>query len=201
MRHQAAGFNRDHTPARTAQRMLSFLKRLQGQGQGDGERSRRWLARPSQAGPREDPQAPRHGRHGALRPGRALDEAFYEELETVLLTADVGVGATAALIGGNACARAARRLYRRERSCAKRCAARSSRCCEPLAAPLDGGRAPAVRDHARRRERQPARRLPSASSRITTRARARRCCSPPATPSAPPRASSSSHGASATTSR
>jgi fused signal recognition particle receptor len=33
-----------------------------------------------------------------FRPGRALDETLYEELETALLTADVGVGATAALM-------------------------------------------------------------------------------------------------------
>lgn len=37
---------------------------------------------------------------GLFRPGRALDEAFYEELENVLLTADVGVGATEHLLTG-----------------------------------------------------------------------------------------------------
>jgi len=39
------------------------------------------------------------GRLVALfRPGRAVDEAFYEELETVLITADVGVAATEHLL-------------------------------------------------------------------------------------------------------
>jgi fused signal recognition particle receptor len=35
-----------------------------------------------------------------FRPGRALDESLYEELETALLTADVGVKATTALLQG-----------------------------------------------------------------------------------------------------
>src|SRR6266508_6961592 len=35
---------------------------------------------------------------GLFGVGRKLDEAFYEELETVLLSADVGVGATEWLI-------------------------------------------------------------------------------------------------------
>src|SRR4051812_23931925 len=35
---------------------------------------------------------------GLFGAGRKLDEAFYEELETVLLSADVGIGATERLI-------------------------------------------------------------------------------------------------------
>ena len=52
---------------------------------------------------------------GLFGVGRKLDEAFYEELETVLLTSDVGVQATEFLIE-NLRARAARGLHRSERA-------------------------------------------------------------------------------------
>ncbi len=37
---------------------------------------------------------------GVFRPGGKIDDALYEELETILLTADVGIGATESLLAG-----------------------------------------------------------------------------------------------------
>lgn len=71
--------------------MLSFLKsRDDGENGGWFSRLRQGLARTrQQLGARLS---------GLFGPGRKLDEAFYEELETVLLVSDVGVAATGHLI-------------------------------------------------------------------------------------------------------
>ncbi len=71
--------------------MLSFLK-----PRPDGEASN-WLARLKQGLAKTRQQ---HGARlsGVFGAGRKLDAAFYDELETVLLIADVGVAATARLL-------------------------------------------------------------------------------------------------------
>jgi fused signal recognition particle receptor len=71
--------------------VLSFLKsRDDGENGGWFNRLRQGLARTrQQLGARLS---------GLFGPGRKLDEAFYEELETVLLVSDVGVAATGHLI-------------------------------------------------------------------------------------------------------
>jgi fused signal recognition particle receptor len=71
--------------------VLSFLKsRDDGENGGWFSRLRQGLARTrQQLGARLS---------GLFGPGRKLDEAFYEELETVLLVSDVGVAATGHLI-------------------------------------------------------------------------------------------------------
>ena len=63
------------------------------------ELRRRLARRVSKQGLAQDAQGPQHAIVKELFGRRAtLDEAFYEELETALLRADVGVAATAALI-------------------------------------------------------------------------------------------------------
>ena len=91
----------DHyTPDQTAHRVLSFLK-----GSKDKEKEKesapggRWLDRLKQGLEKTRKLLGTDVTH-LFRPGRALDEALYEELETALLTADVGVGATTALLEG-----------------------------------------------------------------------------------------------------
>lgn len=73
------GFRKNVQPAESARPESGWLARLQ-QGLS---KSRERLG--AQLG-------------GLFSPGRKLDEAFYEELETVLLTADVGVAATSHLL-------------------------------------------------------------------------------------------------------
>jgi signal recognition particle GTPase len=55
--------------------------------------------------------------------GRKLDEAFYEELETVLLTADVGVAATIHLLDAHDAD-----VIPKPRSCAMACAKNCAPC-------------------------------------------------------------------------
>ena len=78
--------------------MLSFLK-----GSKDKEKETapggRWLDRLKQGLEKTRQLLGTDVAH-LFRPGRALDESLYEELEAALLTADVGVSATAALIEG-----------------------------------------------------------------------------------------------------
>ena len=136
MRHQASGFNRDHTPAQTAQRVLSFLKRLRKDKEKESAPGGGWLDRLKQ-GLEKTRKLLGTDVTELFRPGRALDETLYEELETALLTADVGVGATRSLMRGAARARAARRLYRGSAAARGAARTRCSRCCEPLAVPLD----------------------------------------------------------------
>src|SRR5918996_46417 len=63
----------------------------------DGTASGAWFARLKQGLSKTRRQL--GGRlQGLFSAGRKLDEAFYEELETVLLTSDVGVAATEFLI-------------------------------------------------------------------------------------------------------
>jgi fused signal recognition particle receptor len=81
--------------------VLSFLK-----GSRDNPSGGRWLDRLKQ-GLEKTRKLLGTDVTQLFRPGRALDEAFYEELETALLTADVGLTATAALL--EQCARRARR--------------------------------------------------------------------------------------------
>lgn len=73
---------------------------------------------------------------GLFGAGRKLDEAFYEELETVLLTADVGVGATARLLDS---LRASARRERYTETGQLRDALRNAllELLEPVARPLD----------------------------------------------------------------
>jgi fused signal recognition particle receptor len=73
--------------------MLSFLKSRDDEGAPAN-----WLSRLRQGLGKTRQQLGKRlaGLFGA---GRKLDEAFYEELETVLLSADVGVAATTHLIG------------------------------------------------------------------------------------------------------
>lgn len=70
--------------------MLSFLK-----SRSDGENG--WLSRLRQGLARTRQQLGAR-LSGLFGPGRKLDEAFYEELETVLLVSDVGVAATNHLV-------------------------------------------------------------------------------------------------------
>jgi fused signal recognition particle receptor len=70
-----------------------------------------------------------------FRPGRALDETFYEELETALLSGDVGVGATAALIDGVR-ARARREGYTEASQLREALRGALLELLKPLAAPL-----------------------------------------------------------------
>ena len=70
-----------------------------------------------------------------FKPGRALDETLYEELETALLTADVGVGATAALIEGVR-ARARRESYTDASQLREALRGALLEALKPLAAPL-----------------------------------------------------------------
>jgi len=71
--------------------MLSFLKSRADGAAGD------WLARLKQGVNKTREQLGAR-LSGMFRAGRKLDQEFYDELETVLLTADVGVAATAHLL-------------------------------------------------------------------------------------------------------
>ena len=73
---------------------------------------------------------------GLFGVGRKLDEAFYEELESVLLTSDVGVTATEFLID-NLRARARREWYTEAAQLREALAALLLETLEPLAQPLD----------------------------------------------------------------
>ncbi len=73
---------------------------------------------------------------GLFGPGRKLDEAFYEELETVLLTSDVGVTATEFLIE-NLRARARRESYTQAGELKEALAELLHTLLRPLAQPLD----------------------------------------------------------------
>jgi len=79
--------------------MFGFLKskNKDGESDSDPQQAGGWLSRLKSglAKTREQLGAQVAGLFGA---GRKLDEAFYEELETVLLSADVGVAATGHLI-------------------------------------------------------------------------------------------------------
>ena len=74
--------------------MLSFLKGSKEKEESGGGR---WLDRLKQ-GLEKTRKLLGTDVGDLFRPGRALDESLYEELETALLTADVGVTASAALI-------------------------------------------------------------------------------------------------------
>ena len=82
---------------------------------------------------------------------RVLDEETLEEIETALLTADVGVAATATLIEDLRAALEARGRRGRPEGDAEGCARRPARAARKAAGRRR--RAP-VRDHARRRERR-----------------------------------------------
>ncbi|MBI1964871.1 MAG: signal recognition particle-docking protein FtsY [Betaproteobacteria bacterium] len=83
---------RGGTPLLTASRMLSFLKSPSNNNGRGG-----WLERLKAGLAKTREQL--DGRLGALLgAARPLDEAFYEELETALIGADVGVTATAHLL-------------------------------------------------------------------------------------------------------
>ena len=73
---------------------------------------------------------------GLFGPGRKLDEAFYEELETVLLTSDVGVQATEFLID-NLRARARREGYTQASALKEALADLLLDLLRPIAQPLD----------------------------------------------------------------
>jgi fused signal recognition particle receptor len=75
---------------------------------------------------------------GLFGVGRKLDEAFYEELESVLLTSDVGVTATEFLID-NLRSRARREGYTEAAQLREALAALLLETLEPLAQPLDVG--------------------------------------------------------------
>jgi fused signal recognition particle receptor len=116
--------------------------------------------------------------------GRKLDEAFYEELETVLLTADVGVAATIHLLDA---LRARARRGRYTEAAQLRDGLREELCAmlEVIARPLETGSAKPF--------------VIMLVGVIISRPRANPCCSRPAIPSVPPRASSSRRGVNATT--
>ena len=152
MRHRRPPSIRDHTPAQTAQRVLSFLK---------GSKDKEKASAPGVAGSTVSSRASTRRASCStrdvtdlFRPGRALDEA--------------------SLRGARNRAADGRRRRRRDRSpharrcarargakaiptrasCAKRCAARCSSCCgrSPSRSTVDAHTA--LRHHARRRERQ-----------------------------------------------
>ena len=75
---------------------------------------------------------------GLFGAGRKLDESFYEELETVLLTSDVGVGATEFLIE-NLRSRARREGYTDASELKEALAQLLLELLRPLAQPLDTG--------------------------------------------------------------
>ena len=98
-----------------------------------------WLARLQQGlGKTREQLGARLG--GLFGTGRKLDEAFYEELETVLLTADVGVAATTHLLNA---LRAQARRGRFTEASQLRDALRSELCSmlQTVAQPLDTGTA------------------------------------------------------------
>lgn len=75
---------------------------------------------------------------GVFSPGRKLDEAFYDELETVLLTSDVGVAATEFLIESLRL-RARRERYTEAGELKEALAEILNELLAPLAQPLDVG--------------------------------------------------------------
>ena len=110
--------------------MLSFLK-----SRADGEARDGWLSRLKQ-GLAKTRQQLGERLAGLFGAGRKLDEAFYEELETVLLHADVGVTATEHLIG-QLRARAKREHYSEAAQLRQALADALLELLQPVAIPLD----------------------------------------------------------------
>jgi fused signal recognition particle receptor len=114
--------------------MLSFLKSRNGDSASGG-----WLSRLKQ-GLTKTRQQLGQRLTGLFGAGRKLDEAFYEELETVLLSADVGVAATGHLIGILR-ERARRERYAEAAQLRQALGAALLELLEPVARPLDVGTA------------------------------------------------------------
>jgi fused signal recognition particle receptor len=114
--------------------MLSFLKSRNGDSAAGG-----WLSRLKQ-GLTKTRQQLGQRLSGLFGAGRKLDEAFYEELETVLLSADVGVAATAHLIGILR-ERARRERYTEAAQLRQALGGALLELLEPVAQPLDVGTA------------------------------------------------------------
>lgn len=114
--------------------MLSFLKSRNGDSASGG-----WLSRLKQ-GLTKTRQQLGQRLTGLFGAGRKLDEAFYEELETVLLSADVGVAATGHLIGILR-ERARRERYTEAAQLRQALGAALLELLEPVAQPLDVGAA------------------------------------------------------------
>ncbi len=112
--------------------MISFLKPRDGGGESGG-----WLTRLKQ-GLAKTRQQLGQGLSGLFGAGRKLDEAFYEELETVLLSADVGVAATGHLIE-QLRARARRERYTEAAELRQALGAALLELLKPVAIPLDIG--------------------------------------------------------------
>ncbi len=110
--------------------MLSFLKSRNG-----GEERGGWLSRLKRGLARTRQQLGQR-LSGLFGPGRKLDEAFYEELETVLLSADVGVTATEHLIG-RLRARARRERYSEAAQLREALSGTLLELLQPVAVPLD----------------------------------------------------------------
>jgi signal recognition particle GTPase len=105
--------------------MLSFLK-----GRSEGEKNG-WFDRLKQ-GLAKTRQQLNTRLSGLFSPGRKLDEELYDELETVLLVADVGVAATNDLLA-TLRARARREHYARH--CSTCCGPSQSRSTSARIAP------------------------------------------------------------------
>lgn len=114
--------------------MLSFLKSRDGDSTSGG-----WLSRLKQ-GLTKTRQQLGQRLAGLFGAGRKLDEAFYEELETVLLSADVGVAATGHLIGILR-ERARRERYAEAAQLRQALGGALLELLEPVAQPLDVGTA------------------------------------------------------------
>ncbi len=110
--------------------MLSFLK-----SRNSGEESSVWLARLKQGLAKTRRQLGQR-LSGLFGAGRKLDEAFYEELETVLLSSDVGVAATGHLIE-QLRARAGRERYAEAAQLREALGAALLELLQPVAVPLD----------------------------------------------------------------
>ena len=109
--------------------MLSFLK-----SRADGEAGK-WLARLKQGLNKTREQLGAQ-LSGMFRAGRKLDREFYDELETVLLTADVGVAATAHLLE-NLRARAGRERFTEAAELKEALREALLELLRPIAVPLD----------------------------------------------------------------
>ena len=112
--------------------MISFLKRG-----NSGEESGGWFTRLKQ-GLAKTRQQLGQGLSGLFGAGRKLDDAFYEELETVLLSSDVGVAATGYLIE-QLRARARRERYTETAQLRQALSAVLLEILQPVAIPLDIG--------------------------------------------------------------